>query len=168
MKKIGITFFCCCIILSLAFTFGCSPAKVEYLRIHIRANSNAVNDQSVKYEVRDAVVNYLTPIIENATSKEDAILKITNTQTAVKALIDGLLAKKGYKYKSKVSIKEELFPTRVYEGLTLEAGYYDAVIIELGEGSGDNWWCVVYPPLCFMGSEDITYRSKIWEIINGL
>ena len=61
---------------------------------------------------------------------------------------------------------EERFPTRVYEGVTLAAGVYDALILELGSGEGDNWWCVVYPPLCFTGgSVNVVYRSKIAQII---
>ena len=89
-------------------------------------------------------------------------------ESAVKRLIDGFLIKKGFNYRSRVEIRNEKFPTRVYEDLTLEAGYYDALIIELGEGKGDNWWCVVYPPLCFTGGENVKYRSKIYELINGL
>ena len=168
MKKIRITFICCCIILFATCFLGCAKTKAEYLRIHIRANSNLITDQNVKYEIRDAVVEYLTPIIKTAHSKEDAILKIRSNESAVKELIDTLLSKKGYNYRSKISIKEEYFPTRVYEGLTLDAGVYEAVIIELGSGEGDNWWCVVYPQLCFSGKEDISYRSKIIEFINGL
>ena len=62
-------------------------------------------------------------------------------------------------------IRNEKFPTRVYGDLTLESGYYDAVIVELGKAEGANWWCVVYPPLCFSSGENIEYRSKIADII---
>ena len=67
-------------------------------------------------------------------------------------------------------MREEEFPTRVYEGVTLEAGVYDALIVELGTGKGDNWWCVIYPPLCFSGEatgNNVQYRSRIWEIIRN-
>ena len=138
------------------------------MRIHIRANSNEICDQEVKYEIRDEVVKYLTPVVSKCLSKEQAILKIQREQSAIKALIDHYLLKNGYDYGCKVSVKNENFPTRVYNGVTLEAGYYDALIIELGSGIGDNWWCVVYPPLCFMGNEDVNYRSKIFDLINGL
>lgn len=73
-----------------------------------------------------------------------------------------------FSYRSKASVREEEFPTRVYEDLTLDAGYYDALILELGSGKGDNWWCVVYPPLCFTGGEcGYVYKSKILEIIES-
>ncbi len=168
MRKIRITFICCFIILLTACFIGCEINKTEYLRIHIRANSNDSIDQSVKYEIRDIVVSYLTPIVSKCLSKAEAVEKVEKEKNAVKALIDRHLAKKGFNYHCKVSIKNEEFPSRVYEGVTLKSGYYDALIIELGDASGDNWWCVVYPPLCFMGNEDIEYRSKIFDLINGL
>ncbi|MDE7301218.1 MAG: stage II sporulation protein R, partial [Clostridia bacterium] len=64
-------------------------------------------------------------------------------------------------------IREEKFPTRVYGDLTLDEGVYDALIVELGTGTGDNWWCVIYPPLCFTAANsDVEYRSIIYDIIN--
>ena len=73
-----------------------------------------------------------------------------------------------YVYKSRAVLREELFPTRTYDNLTLESGFYDALIVELGEGKGDNWWCVVYPPLCFVESgHGYVYKSKIVEIIKN-
>ena len=98
MKKFRITFICCCIILLVAAS-GCggrTMEKQEYLRIHVRANSNLEIDQSVKYEVRDEVVNYLTPIVENVNSKQEAIELILKNESAVKRLIDGFLIKKGF------------------------------------------------------------------------
>ena len=70
-------------------------------------------------------------------------------------------------YRSRAEVRKEYFPTRVYDGATLEAGDYEALIIELGEGTGDNWWCVIYPPLCFTSaSADVQYRSIIKDIID--
>lgn len=168
MKKIRITFFCCCIILVAGLLFGCSTPKSEYLRIHIRANSNQQNDQNVKYQIKDLVVNYLSERVQNCASKEQAISVIKQNESAVKALIDGFLHKNGFNYKCEITILNEQFPTRVYNDVTLQAGYYDALIINLGSGKGDNWWCVVYPPLCFFGEEDVEYRSIIFEFLNGL
>ena len=78
-----------------------------------------------------------------------------------------MLLESGFNYQSKVQIREEYFPTRVYDGITLDAGVYDAVIIELGNAQGQNWWCVVYPPLCFVNvGTKYEYKSKILEIVN--
>lgn len=167
MKKLGITFALILIIVLSAVIFKGSAEETEYLRIHVRANSNEKIDQDIKYQVKDLVVSYLTPIIENAKSKDEAISIIENSKTAVNGLIDGFLSQKGFNYASKISVRKEEFPTRVYGDLTLEAGVYDAVIIELGKGEGDNWWCVVFPPLCFTDKE-VEYRSVIADFFKKL
>jgi len=169
MKKTCISFALILIIIALTAVFSNfqsnnDGASTEYLRIHIRANSNDATDQSVKYEIKDMVVTYLTPKIENVTSKSKAISILEQEKNNVNGLIDGFLAAKGFDYGAKTVIRNELFPTRIYEDLTLGAGYYDAVIIELGEAKGDNWWCVVYPPLCFT-EDKVTYKSFIVEFI---
>ena len=79
-----------------------------------------------------------------------------------------MLKKNGKNYVCTAQIKTEEFPTRVYEDLTLERGFYDALILNLGSGKGDNWWCVVYPPLCFVGEgTGYVYKSKLLAIINS-
>lgn len=173
MKKLRITFICCCIILLALQASACesagSKSTQEYLRIHIRANSNSQSDQAVKYEIRDLVVNYLAKAVSSASTKKEALTAVKNSESAVNGLIEAHLKSKSFNYGSKIVIKNESFPTRVYgDGeLVLEAGYYDAVIIELGKAEGENWWCVVYPPLCFTKGENVTYRSKIYELIKG-
>ncbi|MBQ3571388.1 MAG: stage II sporulation protein R, partial [Clostridia bacterium] len=91
MQKIRITFICCCIILVATCLFGCGSYQQEYLRIHVRANSNAACDQEIKYLIKDEVVEYLTPIVQNCKSKQDAINKIKEHQSSVNALIEGVL-----------------------------------------------------------------------------
>lgn len=167
MKKICISLALILIIVVSAVLLNGSAEKTEYLRIHIRADSNEKADQDIKYLVKDLVVEYLTPIIENAKSKQEAIDKIESSKSAVNGLIDRFLDENGFDYGSKISIKQEEFPTRVYNDITLEAGVYDAVIIELGSGKGDNWWCVVYPPLCFTEGE-VKYRSVIADFFKRL
>lgn len=136
-----------------------------YLRVHIRANSNGVADQEVKYKVRDEVVTYLTPVVAECKTKEEAMKKIGENLDGAAEVADSVLRANGYTYGAKASLRQEEFPVRVYDGATLAAGVYDALIVELGEGKGDNWWCVVYPPLCFGGGNcKIEYKSKIAEI----
>ena len=137
-----------------------------YLRVHIRANSNSVEDQEVKYKVRDAVVEYLTPIVAECSTKEEAMQSINANLEGAARVADQTLKSYGYTYGARASLRQEEFPTRVYQDATLSAGVYDALILELGTGEGDNWWCVVYPPLCFGGGNcKIEYKSKIAEII---
>lgn len=144
-----------------------SKADNDYLRIHIRANSNAQTDQSIKYIVKDEVVKFVTPYVAKSETKPAAIKIISGILSEIESVCDGVLEKNGYPYKSKANIRAEQFPTRVYGDLTLENGIYDALIIELGSGTGDNWWCVIYPPLCFTsGTAGVEYRSAILDIIN--
>lgn len=139
----------------------------DYLRIHVRANSNSEEDQKVKYEVKEEVVTFLTPYIEECVTKQAAMEVIGNITDEIAQVCDRALRERGYSYGAKAEIREEKFPTRVYGDLTLEEDVYDALIIELGTGKGDNWWCVIYPPLCFTSaSADVQYRSLICDIIN--
>ena len=88
----------------------------------------------------------------------------------VEQVADEVLSEHGFAYRATARVCRESFPDRVYEGVTLSAGVYDALIVELGEGSGANWWCVVYPPLCFSGEvtgQTIQYRSRLLEIIEN-
>lgn len=174
MKKLCITLGLICIII-LVVVFGktsetATPRASAYLRMHVRANSNETGDQAVKYRVRDAVVAYLTPLVATCHTKAEAESMLKENLKNISAVATETLCRAGYDYGAVAKLKQEQFPTRVYDGFTLESGIYDALIIELGSGLGENWWCVVYPPLCFTGQSSggttVKYRSKILEIIN--
>ncbi len=166
MKNFCISLACLSIItLTAVLACGESAPQTEYLRIHIRADSNDADDQDVKYLVKDAVVEYLTPLVAEAESKEALQNTLKTHICGIEAAANAVLCEQGFGYTSKARVACEEFPTRVYGDLTLEAGYYDALIVNLGSGKGDNWWCVVYPPLCFTGGDNVVYRSKIAEII---
>lgn len=169
MKKMCITLILIFIIsLTVAVNVNTKTKNEEYLRIHIRANSNEVIDQNIKYQVKDAMVNILTPYIAECNTKEDALNLLYRKEEYLEDVVDNLLFYNGFNYSCNIVVRNEKFPTRVYEDFTLLEGFYDAVIVELGKAEGDNWWCVVYPPLCFTGNESgIVYKSKILEIINN-
>lgn len=142
----------------------------DYLRIHIRANSNSQTDQNVKYLIKDKFVDYLAPRLSDCASKKDVLELVLAQKSLLENLADEILKQNNFDYKSNVKIASEQFPTRTYEGYTLESGVYDAIIVELGSASGNNWWCVIYPPLCFTNfscaeNMKIVYKSKILEII---
>lgn len=144
-----------------------TEAYADYLRIHVRANSNSAEDQQVKYEVKDEVVKFITPFVKECVDKERAIEVMNELLPEIEKVCDKALRERGYTYGARAQIRDEKFPTRVYGDLTLDEGVYDALIIELGTGTGDNWWCVIYPPLCFTSaSADVEYRSIIADIIN--
>ena len=169
MKRVCISFLIVAIII-LSVTglyLSNGTPKEEYLRIHVRADSNLENDQAVKYKVKDAVVEYLTPYIAECDTKKKAQTLLTDRLDEIERVADKVLKENGFDYRATASVKVEEFPTRVYGNLELESGFYDALILELGSGEGDNWWCVVYPPLCFTGEgQNYVYRSKIKEIID--
>lgn len=140
------------------------------LRIHIRANSNEILDQNVKYKIKDSFVEFLTPLVADCDTKQKAIDLINKNSSQLKKIADDILKQNNFDYTSNIKISKEQFPTRVYGDYTIPGGIYDAIIVELGTGVGNNWWCVIYPPLCFTNfstnSQNIVYRSKIMDIIN--
>lgn len=141
--------------------------EYDYLRLHIRANSNLEVDQLVKYEIKNELVDFLTPYLCNIESKEKAKKVVNQYLNLIKSKCLCVLKNKGFTYSVNIKIANEFFPTRTYSNTTLESGYYDAVIVELGEAKGDNWWCVMYPPLCFVNKNEntnqIKYKSIIYE-----
>ena len=156
----------------LLLTSSCSPttAPKDYIRIHVRANSDSTEDQSVKLAVRDAIVQYLAPLSVGIDSKEKMWDLLQNKAEEIKKTANDTLVGCGYEYGCRVRLAKENFPSRRYGDLTLQAGEYDAVIVELGSGEGKNWWCVAYPPLCFVaaketGKEEVEYRSWIAELL---
>ncbi|MDE6586302.1 MAG: stage II sporulation protein R [Clostridia bacterium] len=154
-------------VIALGAQSGGRMENNDYLRIHVRANSNSQTDQSVKYLVKDEVVKFITPYVAECVDKPTAMKVVESILPQLEKVCDKKLKECGFDYTSKASVREEKFPTRVYGELTLEEGVYDALIIELGSGTGDNWWCVIYPPLCFTSaSSNVEYRSAIFDIIN--
>lgn len=171
MKK----FMCCFGLFILIAVIALSLPKAEdydYLRIHIRANSNSQIDQSVKYKVKDSIVDYLTPWLCGVKTKQQAIEVVNKEKINMQNIGKKVLKENGFNYSVNVKIANEYFPTRTYNNTTLESGYYDAVIVELGDAVGDNWWCVMYPPLCFVGEytneNKITFKSRLSNWFSGL
>ena len=161
-------------ILLCLLLFGGSTGEPDpdFLRIHIRADSDAAEAQDVKYLVKDAVVDLLAPGLASCHSKSDAIELVRDNLSEIEQTANRVLAEEGFCYEAHARVTAEEFPERTYQDLTLPSGVYDALIVELGSGKGQNWWCVVYPPLCFVnydadGSQGIVYRSKLLEIIRN-
>ncbi len=171
MKNVCIIFLLS-IIISLTAVGLSKSDSVEnhtqnYLRIHIRADSNEGEAQAVKYKVRDELVAYLTPVVAHCSSKEESVKEVEKRLPALSELATNVLKEQGFGYGASAKLTVENFPTRVYGEYTLPSGEYASIIVNLGSGKGDNWWCVVYPPLCFSSptGENVVYKSKILEII---
>jgi len=173
LKAVAIVIICLVLVIAGIYAVKMSNKSSDestYLRIHIRANSNDAADQSVKYKVKESIVDFMTPALEGAKTKDAAMEILQNNIVAMKSVADATLAQNGYGYKSRVSLRKEEFPARTYGDLTLDSGVYDALIIELGSGEGDNWWCVVFPPLCFVSQDkdNVEYKSFFAELYNKI
>ena len=119
-------------------------------RLHVIANSDSKEDQELKYKVRDAVLEYMNNIAKDCTSKEEVINLAYTYQNEFKKIAEEVIQKNCYNYDVSVKIGNFEFPTKYYGDISLPAGFYDALRIEIGEASGQNWWCVMFPPLCFV------------------
>lgn len=124
----------------------------KVLRFHVLANSDSEADQAVKEEVRDAVGVYLQPLLEEAESLEETKQIIGKNIRGVIQVAEETLSKNGYDYKVTAQITRTNFPEKSYGAYTFPKGEYEALQIVIGEGAGQNWWCVLYPNMCFRGS----------------
>ncbi len=119
-------------------------------RLHVIANSDSNEDQSLKYKVRDNLLKYMNNICSDCSSKQEAIDLVTEHQEEFKQVALDTIKKEGYYYNVKINIGNFEFPTKQYGDISLPAGYYDALRVEIGEAKGRNWWCVMFPSLCFI------------------
>lgn len=122
----------------------------DLIRLHVIANSDSPEDQAVKLRVRDAVLVYLKPILAECSTPEQAIAEIGNRQQAIRKIANQVLGAQGMPYQAQLEIGRFDFPVRSYGQMVVPAGEYQAVRLLLGQASGRNWWCVLFPPLCFI------------------
>jgi len=124
----------------------------KILRFHVLANSDSIEDQSVEEEVRDAVGLYLQPLLKDAESLEETKNIVDKNIQQIIGVAENTLAEKGYDYTVSAHITRTDFPEKTYGAYTFPRGEYEALQIIIGEGEGKNWWCVLYPNMCFRGS----------------
>lgn len=119
-------------------------------RLHVLANSDSKEDQDLKYKVRDNLLSYMNSICSNCKSKQEAIRLVEENKDTFKEIAIHTIQEQGYSYSVNINIGNFEFPTKNYGDISLPAGYYDALRVEIGEAKGQNWWCVMFPPLCFV------------------
>ena len=119
-------------------------------RLHILANSDSEEDQALKLLVRDGILDYMKEINKNSTNKDLTIENTKDNLDEIKARCEQILRQNGSDYEVSVEIGNFYFPTKYYGNISLPTGYYDALRIKIGEAQGQNWWCSLFPPLCFI------------------
>ena len=120
----------------------------EVIRLHVVANSDSQEDQDIKLQVRDAVNDYLGELLANVTSVEEAKAYIQESLPKIQKVANEVLIRCGVEPDAVVTFCKETFGTRLYDTFRLPAGVYEALRITIGEGEGQNWWCVAFPTLC--------------------
>lgn len=119
-------------------------------RLHVLANSDSQEDQNLKYIVRDKLLEYMNSICGNCKTKQEAIVLVEENKDVFKEIAMNTIQEQGYSYSVNINIGNFEFPTKNYGDISLPAGSYDALRVEIGEAKGQNWWCVMFPPLCFV------------------
>ncbi len=152
------SYFCAAISLLCAFAVclgstsvyaqTCSQVREDVLRLHVIANSDSEEDQNIKLLVRDRLLEIGADCFANAASRQQAADAVQQASDLLTTAANEVLKAHGMDYTASITVKEEYFETRTYDGVTLPAGVYLAVCAVLGEGQGKNWWCVMFPPLC--------------------
>ena len=121
-------------------------------RLHIIANSDSSADQELKLKVRDKIIEYMNTLTSNSSDKKDVISIVNNHLDSFKEIALNTIKENGYNYDVNIEIGNFHFPTKSYGDISFPAGNYDALKIEIGDAIGQNWWCVLFPPLCFVNS----------------
>lgn len=162
------------LVLLFIYTFICAFSYVNAVssniqdsvfRLHVIANSDSPEDQNLKYIVRDKVLEYINSISGNQSSKEDVIKLANENIDEIQKIAENTIQENGYNYSVKLNIGNFAFPTKTYGDISFPAGYYDALKIEIGEAKGQNWWCVMFPPLCFVDVTSGVVPEESKEII---
>lgn len=124
--------------------------KDKLIRFHVLANSDSDEDQELKLKVRDEIIKYLQPMLKQSKSLEQSEQIILSESENIKNIGENIIKENGYTYEVEVKLEYNNFPAKQYSNIVLPAGEYKALRILIGEAKGKNWWCVMFPPLCFV------------------
>ena len=128
--------------------------KEKVIRFHIRANSDKEEDQELKLLIRDKILEVMGEKFKDTNSLGESRIVIKENIDEMKSIAENIISTQGKDYEVNISLKEDNFPLRKYGNMIFPQGQYEALIIEIGQGEGQNWWCVMFPPICFV---DITH-----------
>lgn len=152
----------------IGYKFSDIEIPNEALRIRILANSNSDYDQQIKNNVKIEIQDYIYDLLKDTTDIDEARKIINSKLDNISSLTNMSLKKQNYNLPYSVNFGYNYFPEKVYKGITYDAGYYESLLITLGSGKGDNWWCVLFPPLCLLEAEESTeieYTTLVGELL---
>lgn len=141
----------------------------EAIRLRVLANSNSDYDQEIKNKVSIQLQNEMYSLLKNTKGIDEARTIINNNLDHLNNSVGNLLNKENYGLDYQFDFSYHYFPIKNYKGLTYDEGYYESILVQLGDGNGDNWWCVLFPPLCLLEateSSEVEYKFFIKEILD--
>lgn len=124
----------------------------EVIRFHVIANSDSKEDQELKLLIKDRITKELEPYLDNINTVDEARDILSDCLIPIEKLANKTIKENGFSYRAKASLKNDYFPLKIYGDIALPPGQYESVRIELGSASGENWWCIMFPPLCLVDS----------------
>lgn len=141
----------------------------EAIRIRVIANSNSDYDQKIKYDVKDSIEKDIYDMLSSAKNIDTARYIIKQNLGNIENNISNTLNSKNYNLPFNVDFGLNYFPKKEFKGVTYNEGYYESLVVTLGNGEGNNWWCVLFPPLCLIEAEessDVEYTTMVKTIID--
>ncbi|MBE6550292.1 MAG: stage II sporulation protein R [Ruminococcaceae bacterium] len=157
MRKIFIILLTVCtlfIMLGFLPVHGEAEIYDNVLRLHVIANSDSDHDQALKLKVRDAMLEGSSELFLNCADRNAASAAIEENRALLESLAQTTIFEEGYDYEVKIELGEEKYPTRSYGEVCFPAGNYLSLRVIIGEGAGQNWWCVLFPPMCLSAASD--------------
>ena len=142
--------------------------KDESIRLRILANSNTIEDQRIKMEVAKSVQKELYELLKDTKDVKEARTRILDNLDTIKKEVETTLQNNDTSLNYRVNYGKNYFPSKNYKGINYNAGEYESLLVSLNQGKGDNWWCILFPPLCLLEAEesnDVEYKLLVKEII---
>ena len=173
IKSLCIAFVLTVIYSVIPFQAECEQISNEVFRLHILANSDSEEDQSLKLRVRDSLLKCTDRLFSKAENSDEAERIARDNLESLRIVAQREVYANGYDYKVKAEVVNMYFNTRYYERYTMPAGMYDALRITIGSGEGHNWWCVMYPSICISSAVETdkrvedTFSQNQQEIVKG-
>ena len=146
--------FLCVTICDVLPIHGEEKIYESIVRLHVLANSDSAEDQALKLKVRDAVLAYVSPRVIDSKSRDEAISILQGELGNINEIAARVVADEGYDYPVDVTLTLEEYPTRNYESMSFPSGEYVSLRVMLGNAEGQNWWCVLFPPLCLSAASE--------------